>query len=294
MRHILIHCTPEEGQEKPELLAAAHALFPVESLRLEPSDLSADARQLSDVIATLHLRQAYDAILMADGPLARDCAPRLAVLIEAAVVTGVTAIRREQGAAIIERPTHDGQATGQFEVDVTRPIILTIKPGHFAPLDPAVYEVEILRPTIPEPAPSGIRLMSRQAIEHLDIRDADILISGGRGVAQNFAALQPLADALGGAVAASRAMVDAGFADRRQQVGQTGKWVSPRLYMALGINGAIQHVQGLKDAEHIISVNTNVDAPICSLSDLVVKGDALTFVEKLLNKIKEEQSNGTL
>lgn len=317
MRRILIHMDPERDREQQELLAAADALFPDAGRQLHVLLIhgtcdalkgkvdaildvrdhhidGSDARQMCGVMAALHQTHAYDAILMADDLLGRDCAPRLAVRIEAAIVTSVSAIGNEQGRARIERPTHDGQAIGRFEADPARPLILTIQPRRFVPIEQAERPTTILHPQFPNRAASDIRRIARQEIDRPDILDSDILISGGRGVARDFAALQPLADALGGAVSASRAMVDAGFADRSQQVGQSGKRVSPRLYLALGINGAIQHVLGLADAEHIISVNTNVDAPICSLSDIVVKGDALTFADKLLNKIKEEQSNGTL
>jgi electron transfer flavoprotein alpha subunit len=98
-----------------------------------------------------------------------------------------------------------------------------------------------------------------------------------------------LAETLGGTVSASRKLVDQGIAPRNIQVGQSGKIVSPKLYIALGINGAIQHVEGLRDIETIISVNTSAKAPICSLSDIVVEGDAKDFIEKLLLKIHNNQ-----
>ncbi len=295
MRRILIHMDPEGDLMKPQLLFAAHALFPDDPCELYALVGSgSDVRQVCDCMARLHQAHNFDAILMADSLQGNDCAPRLAALLDAALITSVTAIRAKQGKLTIERPIYGRQAIGQFEIDPARLVILTIKAGPFDPAAPACRPTLIHLPAEQKTTPSGIGLIARQVMDKPDIRDSAILISGGRGAQRDFGALQPLADALGGAVAASRAMVDAGFAERSQQVGQTGKRVSPRLYLALGINGAIQHVAGLENAEHIISVNTNVNAPICSLSDIVVKGDAFAFIDQLLNKIKEEQCNGTL
>jgi electron transfer flavoprotein alpha subunit len=120
-----------------------------------------------------------------------------------------------------------------------------------------------------------------------DIRDAEILISGGGGVLGSFAELEKLASAMGGRVAASRRAVDVGVAARTIQVGQSGRTVSPTLYMALGIDGAGQHIEGLRNIESIISVNTNRHAPICSISDIVVEGDASEFIERLCRRIAQ-------
>ena len=119
-----------------------------------------------------------------------------------------------------------------------------------------------------------------------DITESDVLVSGGAGFS-DVKILENLATLLGGHVSASRAVVDKGLVSRAIQVGQSGKTVSPSLYIALGIHGALQHVEGLKDIPHIISINTNKNAPICSISDIVVEGDALPFVTKLIQKIEE-------
>jgi electron transfer flavoprotein alpha subunit len=123
---------------------------------------------------------------------------------------------------------------------------------------------------------------------HYDIRETDVLISGGAGV-DDMKELEVLATLLKGDVSASRSVVDKGMVSRALQVGQSGKTVSPTLYIALGIHGALQHVEGLKDVSYIISVNTNRNAPICSISDIVVEGDALTFVQRLVKRIEKGQ-----
>ncbi|MDA3846272.1 MAG: FAD-binding protein [Vallitaleaceae bacterium] len=137
---------------------------------------------------------------------------------------------------------------------------------------------------------SSLKLLDTcKKVERYDITDSEVLISGGGGTIKDFGKLELLADALHGQVSASRKIIDQGIATRGIQVGQSGKTVNPKLYIALGINGAIQHIEGLKNVEHIISVNTNRDAPICSLSDLVVEGDAFEFIDKIVLKIKQNK-----
>jgi electron transfer flavoprotein alpha subunit len=133
----------------------------------------------------------------------------------------------------------------------------------------------------------GLRLIERQEKSKTrDIRKSEVLISGGGGVVRDFHLLERLAEALHGMVAASRKVVDMGKAPRAIQVGQSGKIVSPRLYIALGISGSAQHVAGIRNAEYIISVNTDLQAPIFSMSDIVVEGDSRAFVEGLLKRIE--------
>ena len=118
-----------------------------------------------------------------------------------------------------------------------------------------------------------------------DIRCSRILVSGGGGLAGSFDKLEPLAQALGAGVSASRKLVSLGIAPRRIQVGQSGKRVKCELYIAVGIYGAFQHIVGINDVKHIIVVNKNRLAPICSLADIVVVGDAVEFIEKLIYRL---------
>jgi len=141
--------------------------------------------------------------------------------------------------------------------------------------------------------PSGITLIgSREKPQVSDIRDSEILVSGGGGVLEQFSRLHDLSQVLHAQVAASRRVVDDGVASRKIQVGQSGKTVSPRLYLALGINGSTQHMEGLKNVEHLIAVNTNIDAPLCSQADVVVEGDAIEFIDRLLERIKRHAIPG--
>lgn len=132
------------------------------------------------------------------------------------------------------------------------------------------------------------RISRQEKPKSRDIRESEILVSGGGGILNDFDVIDGLAKRLGGMKSASRRVVDSGKADRSIQVGQSGKIVHPRLYIALGICGMLQHVAGLNHVKHIIAVNTNPNAPLCSLADIVVEGDARTFVEKMIERIDRE------
>lgn len=250
-----------------------------------------DVLNITNCIEELHHKYGFDSIIIPATYLGRMLAPRLAMRLEAGLVADVTSICRENGEIEMVRPAFSGKLMACIVSKGPGPIMMSVRPNVFTLSKDIQKETQdiFFRPS--KVMASGIKLLSEREKEKAkDIRESDILVSGGGGVADDFGHLQLLADELNGMVSASRRIVDSGIAQRSIQVGQSGKTVSPRLYVALGIYGSLQHIEGLKNIENIISVNTNKDAPICSLSDIVVEGDAVEFIDKLVEKIKSNET----
>ncbi len=249
-----------------------------------------DQVAVASVMEEIQKAKAFDCILIPATPFGRMLAPRLAMALHTGLVADVTAIsHREEGLEMI-RPAFSGRLLAGITSRGDGPVMMSIRQGVFGYYGARnkTTRVEAYVPVTVRTG--GIRVLdTREKEAAFDIRESNVLISGGGGVLRHFSKLGMLADELGGQVSASRRIVDNGIATRNIQVGQSGKTVSPDLYMALGIYGAIQHVEGLKNVKHIISVNTNRHAPICSLSDIVVEGDAAEFIERLTAKIKENK-----
>ena len=255
-----------------------------------------DQLGICEIMTGLQREYQFDSILVPATPFGRMIAPRLAKQLHTGIVADVTDIRRQDGRIEIIRPAYSGRLMAAIVTRGQGPVMLSVRPGVFTYSgadstrgggSAAGVKTEVREyTTAPESHSSLKPLEVKEKQISYDIRESDVLISGGGGVQRSFAGLQRLADALHGRVAASRKIVDRGLAPRSIQVGQSGRTVSPRLYIALGINGAIQHVEGMKNIESIISVNTNRNAPICSLSDIVVEGDAMEFTDKLTEKIE--------
>ncbi|MBO4847615.1 MAG: electron transfer flavoprotein subunit alpha/FixB family protein [Clostridia bacterium] len=227
--------------------------------------------------------------------IGRDLAPR----VSARVHTGLTAdctkleIDPETGRLLMTRPAFGGNLMATIVCPDFRPQMATVRPGV---MQRAEREEGRRAMVLPfnlkiEKNDCFIEVLDviKKMNESVDISEADILVSGGRGMGskENFGMLYDLADALGGRVAASRAAVDAGWADKEQQVGQTGKTVRPKLYIAVGISGAIQHLAGMEESEIIIAINRDETAPIFNVADFGVVGDLHKIVPMLTQKIKE-------
>jgi electron transfer flavoprotein alpha subunit len=213
-------------------------------------------------------------------------APRLAKRLQTGLVAGVTDIKKEGGHTEIIRPACSGKILEGVLHTGNGPVMMSIRPNAFEYTSGNPLQTVVSAYTEPVSSPSAVtRLHVKENQQTCDIRDSEVLIAGGGGVKESFPELYRLADALKGTVAASRKLVDQGIAPRNIQVGQSGKTVSPRLYMALGIHGSMQHMAGLRQIASLISINTSVNAPICSLSDIVVHGDARKFIDRLMKKI---------
>lgn len=247
---------------------------------------SYDPRGICDILENLHKKYRFDSILIPGTSMGQMIAPRLAKRLQTGIVAGVTDIRREGDRIEIIRPACSGKILESIIHTGNGPVMMSIRPNAFehTPGDPLQTVVSAY--TEPVISRSAVKLLHvKENQRTCDIRDSEVLIAGGGGVKESFPELYRLADALKGTVAASRKLVDQGIAPRSIQVGQSGKTVSPRLYMALGIHGSMQHMAGLRQIESLISVNTAANAPICSLSDIVVQGDAGKFIDRLMKKI---------
>ena len=195
------------------------------------------------------------------------------------------------------RPAFGGNTIATIACPDNRPQMATVRPGVMQKIDRidgAKAEVIEFNPGFtPDNKYVEILEVVKSVKDTVDIMDAKILVSGGRGVgsAENFKLLQDLADVLGGTVSCSRAVVDSGWMERDYQVGQTGKTVRPNLYFAIGISGAIQHVAGMEESDIIIAINKDADAPIFDVADYGIVGDLNKIVPALTAALKNESAS---
>lgn len=226
--------------------------------------------------------------------IGRDLGPRIAAKLKTGLTADCTGldVDEETGNLLMTRPAFGGNLMATIECPDHRPQMSTVRPGVFnvpCPKEKPEGKVQILRTDLKEEdIRTKVDKIVKSIKDRVDITEAEIIVSGGRGVGnkEGFALLRELADVLGGTVGASRAAVDAGWAEKDYQVGQTGKTVRPKLYIACGISGAIQHLAGMQDSDYIIAVNKDDSAPIMSIADLGIVGDMHKILPEMINEIK--------
>ena len=226
--------------------------------------------------------------------LGKDVAARAAARLESGCLSDVIEIEvSPDGALRGKRPVYSGKAYAWLTIPRARPAFATLRPNVF-PLSPpgAQRSAEVV--TVPAALPSEkLRVrtvrVDKAAAQELDVAEASIIVSGGRGLQDpsNFRIVRELASVLGAAVGASRAAVDSGWIPHAHQVGQTGKVVSPHLYIACGISGAIQHLAGMSSAKVIVAINKDPEAPIFKVADYGVVGDLFEVVPRLTEEIRK-------
>jgi electron transfer flavoprotein alpha subunit len=244
----------------------------------------------AELLASLVASGSPAAVLVASTPEGREVAARLAIKTGSGLITDAVDIGDD---LVAEQSIFGGAIVVNSRVTAGVPII-AVRPNVTTPAPaPAPGAAEIVPAgTDVTDAAKGARITERvvqQGGERPELTEASIVVSGGRGVgnAENFALIEKLADALGAAVGASRAATDAGWYPHQFQVGQTGKMVSPQLYLAVGISGAIQHRAGMQTSKTIMVVNKDAEAPIFELADFGVVGDLFSVVPQLIDGIQQ-------
>ena len=253
-----------------------------------------------------------DIVLVGATAIGRDLGPT----VSARVATGLTADctvleigdfplvaipgkedQQKHNQLLMTRPAFGGNTIATIACPDNRPQMATVRPGVMQKIEPIVGAkanvIEYNPGFTPNDRYVEIKEIVKAVSDTVDIMDAKILVSGGRGVgsAENFKILEDLAEALGGSVSCSRAVVDSGWKPRDLQVGQTGKTVRPNLYIACGISGAILHTAGMEEADIIIAINKDEDAPIFDVADYGIVGDLNKIVPQLTEAIKAEKAN---
>ena len=270
----------------------ASVVHGVEAPALEAYHGSAYASALAELIRN----HGYEVVLLSATAQGRDLAPRLAARLGVPLLTDATGLDASGEGLVVTRPVYAGKALARVRSEGT-PVVVSLRPNAFPVSESSTTaEVRVSAPT----TDSGWGAYRPGAFEaagdaSVDVSEASVVVSGGRGMKgpEHWGVLEELRDALSGsgsagsvALGASRAVVDAGWRPHGEQVGQTGKTVAPKLYFALGISGAIQHLAGMKTSQVIVAVNKDADAPIFGVADYGIVGDVFEVVPAIAEEIR--------
>ena len=272
-------------------VAAQAALFAEQVLVADKPELAQyDAEVWAAAVAQIAREGEAHTILIGGGRSGREYSPRVAVKLDAPLIEDAITLADRNGALVAAHYTFLSRVTETVEAQgpVT---VVTIKPGSFPPAQPASaageqYDAEL---DLPQPR---LRVTGKTAekSERISLADADLVVSGGRGVEspEGFKQLvEALADQLGAAVGATRAIVDAGWRPYSEQVGQTGKTVQPKAYIAVGISGAVQHLSGMNKSKFIVAINKDANAPIFKIADYGIVGDVHQIIPAMIDELRK-------
>jgi electron transfer flavoprotein alpha subunit len=313
MKRVLIYFDYDHHENSLELLSVAKKIYPTESLLIHavnPSNQNHvlmgrvnsiinchthvidpyDYGNMTQWIADLHQTYDYHCILFPSSKNGRIIAPRVAMRLHVGLVADITDIQFNNGKLEIIRPAYGGKIMAAIEC-LKEPMMMSVRQNVFSQNDYVSVETDVIEYAFKDFKTNPMKCINRVDKNDLiqDIRESKILVSGGYGIVENFNQIYELANELKAHVSASRKIVDHGVVSRKIQVGQSGKTVSPDLYIALGISGSTQHIEGLRNIETIISVNSDEYAPLNSIADIVVLGDAIEFTNQLIQIIKKER-----
>ncbi len=244
----------------------------------------------SKVIVEVVKEKNFDLLLFPAHTHGFELAGRISARLNGAYVSDCVALEINNGELIVKKPIYAGKAQATFKLN-GKIKICSLRPNVFTSQVQPVHNLNIekFEPHVnkEDNKENVVSILKNEG--KLDVLEADIIVSGGRGIKgpENYHLIENLANILGAAVGASRAVVDAGWRPHSEQVGQTGKTVSPTLYVACGISGAIQHLAGMSSAKYILAINKDKDAPIFKVADYGIVGDLFNVVPKLINEIKK-------
>ncbi|MBR0596926.1 electron transfer flavoprotein subunit alpha/FixB family protein [Sinanaerobacter chloroacetimidivorans] len=247
----------------------------------------------TSVLNQLIRKEEPQAVLLGNTAVGKDLAPRLAQRLGVGMASDCTGIEIDDASFLsFKRPIYGGKAFAEVVSEV-RPVLATIRPNTFPLAQPdASRQAEVVTETAaidPEDLRAIVKEIAIATSQRPELIEANIIISGGRGMKgpENYCILEACADVLGAAVGASRAAVDAGWIEQKFQVGQTGKTVSPTLYIACGISGAIQHLAGMGSSKVIVAINKDPEANIFNLADYSIVGDLFEIIPLLTEEFKK-------
>jgi electron transfer flavoprotein alpha subunit len=221
----------------------------------------------------------------------RDLAPRVAAKLGVSLASDITEFEFQGDAVVCRHPAYTGKVILTLRL-TSNPAVLSIRPGSITPVEQArTARIETAAPAMdPKAAVLKVSELTGRTAAKLDLGEASIIVSGGRGLrgAENFKLVEDLADAIGNAaVGATRAVTDDGWRPATDQIGQTGRLVSPDLYIAVGISGAVQHLAGMRNAKTIVAINKDKDAPIFKVADYGIVGDLFEIVPRLTAEVRK-------
>ncbi len=241
----------------------------------------------AQILAEAVQKQGADVLLMGATSTGKDLGPRTASILNAAMATDCTKVEADGDDLKITRPMYAGKVLAHIRLSSAVKVV-TVRPNVYSATEApanAVVETEAVEPA---DFKAALKEIVSGAKGKLDVTEADIIVSGGRGMKgpENWHLIEGLAELLGAATGASRAAVDAGWRPHDEQVGQTGKTVSPSLYIAVGISGAIQHLAGMSSSKYIVAINKDPDAPIFKLADYGIVADLFDVVPRMIEELK--------
>ena len=265
-------------------------------IAVEHPGLTNYSPEVATATAADHIKSGgYPAAIFSTSAQGRDLAPRVAARLGVSVVTDVLSFELEGDTVVVRHPINIGKVIATLAISAT-PAVIAMRPNVVTPVQTAkAGRVENAQPAV-DPGSTRVKVVeTRQGGSgKLDLADAPVVIAGGRGLkaAENFKLVEDLASAFGNAaVGATRAVTDDGWRPHADQIGQTGRLVSPELYIAVGISGAVQHLAGMRTSKTIVAVNKDKDAPIFKVADYGIVGDVFEVIPALTEAVREAKKH---